>query len=499
MNAGGAVPFGWRGDPAAREIVALPIEVARSHSLVLGKSGAGKTYFVTSVFQSLLRRRNAPCCVLVDLKGEAATLGRNLTLLNDLEPRVRPEEVCVIAPWDGAYGVPLNVLAPVPGMDRAIQAAMVAELVAAFSDDLSVRMTTCLRPLLLAVMEQGPPGSLLDVRDALVGEALAKRLAAHVADPDVRQFLERTLWSPQLAKTRESLRYRLDELLALPNLRAMLCSAKGSIDPAALLSSRLAIVDLSSSQVGLGRASVFVGRWVFTLLAAAIFRRDPSGTEHPAWVFVDEWQLLARHLAESFADILSLARSRNVGLCLANQYAGQISAASPALWEGVQVNLAWRALFHPDPAALRDIAAYLPHTGAVVDPKRPDRLLDAHAEREAIARILTTQPPRRAVLVNEKSSDSIALLSTFTLPVARARATWEALSPEEKARWARGKYGVPFAELAPKRLALPEVEAGAAPESEPGGSPVPRAGKTRFPRGRSGGLVLGPTDGRKAP
>lgn len=300
-----------------------------------------------------------------------------------------------------------------------------------------------------------------------------------------------------MARTRESLRYRLDELIALPNVRAMLCSAKGSIDPSVLLSSRLTIVNLASTKIGLGKPSIFVGSWIFALLASAIFRRDPGGREHPSWVFVDEWQLLARHLADSFGDILSLARSRNVGLCLANQYPAQIRAASPALWEGVNANVAWRALFHPDRAALQDVSAYIPATGRIIDPARPDRLLDPSAERAAVERVLTTLPARRAVLVNERDTAPLELLTTLTLPVARARDAWQRLPASTRARWQRGRHGVPIADLAPVRLALGE-HARPAPNDEaaPGShrasrEVVPRENRTRFPKRPTAKLMLG--------
>ncbi|MFZ5477499.1 MAG: hypothetical protein ACOZNI_12055, partial [Myxococcota bacterium] len=398
-----------------------------------------------------------------------------------------PEDVCVIAPWQGDYGVPLNVMAPVPGLEPAVQASLLADMVADFTDDFSVRMATVFRPLCLALFdlaEQGELGSLLDILALLTDVSLAARLAARVRDPEVRQFLLRTLWTPALARTRESLRYRISELVALPNMRALLCSARGSIDASALLNSRLTLVDLSAPRMGMAGPSLFVGRYVFLLLASAIYRQSPHGDDHPSWVFVDEWQLLARHLAQSFGDLLSLARSRNVALVLANQHPGQVREASHVLWESVQENMAWRALFHPGREALREIEAYIPVTGRVIDPKNPSRLLSPQAERAAIEGVLSRLPPRRAVIVNERGTDPLSVVTTMTLPVARARAAWAALPEAEKVRWRRGRYGVPLHELGPRPLDPPPLPTEAE-NSVP--TQVPRFGKTRFP-GRAGGL-----------
>ncbi|MDP2314914.1 MAG: hypothetical protein Q8P41_18585 [Pseudomonadota bacterium] len=470
-------------------VVAVPQAQALRHTLCMGKSGSGKTYWLLGVLAQLLAQPGVSCAV-VDLKGETVLSLLWLLQLLERAPRLRPEDVCVIAPWSG-YGVPLNPLAPNPGLDPATQAAVVVSLLDDLSDGgLGPRMTNIARWLVRAVMELG--GSFLDVHALLVDETLAPRVARQVRDPELQTYLAHTFPKEPLS-SRESIRARIENLLALPAARAMLC-AKGSIDGSVLLESPLTLVHLGAGKMGAQRVARFIGSWIFTLITTAIFSRDQGARLPAAYVVIDEWAQLAKVAAEDIEDILSRSRSVGVSLTLANQYPAQIRSVSQALWEGVQANVALEVLFRPDAESLRHVDAALPVTGRMVDPQRPDRLLSEADEKRLLMRQLGNLKPRQAIFVNHLAGTPAELISTFTVPIARARAAWDALTDAERDTWWRGRYGVPLVELVPARMRFdaaeqvgthaaepPSATTGAHSDDEPV-SPRPRSSGARRPR-----------------
>lgn len=481
------VRIGWAlGEEGGRD-VRVPQDQAFRHTLCMGKSGSGKTYWILAMLAQILARPGN-CVTCIDPKGE--TVLSLLWLLQCLErtPRMHPRDVCVIAPWSG-YGVPLNPLAPTPGLEPATQAAVVVSLLDDLSDGgLGPRMTNIARWLVRGVMELG--GSLLDVHALLVDEDLAPRVALRMRDPELRTYLAHT-FPKEPSASRESIRARIENLLALPAARAMLC-AEGSIEGSVLLESPLTLVNLGAGRMGAQRVARFMGSWIFTLITTAIFSRDQGRKLLPAYVVIDEWAQLAKVAAEDIEDVLSRSRSVGVSLTLANQYPGQVRAVSQALWEGVQANVALEVLFRPDAESVRHVDAALPVTGRMVDPQRPDRLLSESDEKRLLLRQLGNLQPRQALFVNHLAGTPAELVSTFTVPIARAKAAWDALTAAERDAWWRGRYGVPLADLIPARIRVDaqkgadprddgpaSASPGAPPEDEP--SPRPRT-PARRPR-----------------
>lgn len=418
------------------------------HTLILGKSGSGKTMQAIAMALQILALSCANITVL-DLKGETCDVIRQLLL--ELDRRsVLPRDILAFSFSRGAF-LPLDPLVPIHGMEPAVQASIVVDLLSGLSDGFGPRMVNIARSLVAAVM--AARGSLLDVRALLVDERVAPWLATRVADPELRQYLS-LVFPNEPAASKDSLRARLDNLLALPAVRAMLCCGR-STPAAAFLSSPLALIDLGGAGMGSKAIATFIGSWIFTLLASAIYGRDSRTKPRHSWVLIDEWQRLAAHMADEIEDILATARSNRVSLTLCNQYAGQISAVSPALWEGVRTNVALEILFRPEPADLQHLGHVLPVTGRMVDPARPDRLLSAADEQRRLIRDLSNLRPREALVVSHLSGEPACVVQTPTLPLAAAQSAWNALSCDEQARWTFGASATPADTLIPRRLPVP--------------------------------------------
>lgn len=370
-NSNTTLPVGWSTRHGRRVLHRLPLSTLSKHMLVNGCTGWGKSGFLLSLLLQLLRS-HATGVVLIDMKGGTA---EELRLFLSSITKRAPHQLLVIAPFKGQL-VPLNPLAPVPGLDRRVQANIVAGLFETLVEGIGQRMRGILTNLVRVVMALR--GSLLDVLRLLTDEAFRLKVAEQLEDEELRHYLT-VVFADEPKSSKDSLRARLDWLLLLPEVRAML-TAKGCLSGSDIIEAPLAIIDLSGAPLGFAAAARFVGSWIFQVVCAGIFQR--SANSHQVAVCVDEWQELVKVGHEDMERILSLARFKQCHLMLANQTLAQISSVSAALTASVLENTALRVAFRPDSGSIRDLIPLLPITGRAVDPIRPDQYLTQAEERE---------------------------------------------------------------------------------------------------------------------
>lgn len=466
------LPVGWGGAAGATPI-ALPLTTIHRHALVTGTTGYGKSGLLLSIILGLLARRAGTGCVVVDPKGETAESLREvfLPVLAERFPGLTPGRVVTVAPFS-SYGVPLNACAPITGLPIEVQAHHVCTLVAGLVDGFGPRMSSLLGWVLRGVIEAR--GNLLDVRRVVTEDAVGVALAARVRDEEVRDYLVRILPTESRA-TKDAIRARIEHLLLLPYLKAML-SADGSISGSDLIEAPVSIVDTSGSPLGMESTAQFVGGWIFTLLASAALTRPLTPTTHPVLLVIDEWHRVATTASNDLERLLSQVRHKKVGLWLANQTLGQVEGLSSSLFQSLLTNISIQALFRPKPEDMRDLDDLLPVTGRKVDPDMPDRLLGRDEEKRRYKAMLAKLPPRQALLV-DRVAGTAQVITTLGLPFEEAGRRARALPEAELTAWRRGRFGVPMAELLrqarPTLLGAPParaegVERGEVPRREAG-------------------------------
>ena len=440
---------------AAETSLCLPLDTIGRHALVTGSTGSGKSAFFLSVMLGVLTRQPHVGVVLVDLKGETAQLLRDrfLPVLAQQFQHIRPERLVAIEPF-GPYGVGLNPLRPMPGLSREVQANIVCHLVASLLDDgLGPRMVGILSWLLRAAMEVN--GGLHDVLRMLTDERYIAAVAERVQDEEVRGYLRRT-FSAEPKASKESLRARLEWLLLLPQVRAMLC-ASDCVRARDLIESPIVIVDLGGAPQGMAALPQFIGGFIMQLITAAVFARPVTDSTHPVLLFVDEWQALVRSSVADFERLLSQARRWKVGVWLANQTMGQIEEVSHGLSRSLLVNTALRILFQPEVQDLKAVLPLIPISGRCVNPELPDRLLSKQEEKQRLEEQLTQLPFRRAVLA-DKTIGRADVIRTLSVPFDQTRQRAEALPQDYRERFRRGRFGQPIERLSATELAVPMTQ-----------------------------------------
>lgn len=436
-------PVGWAVTSGEERLLTLPLSTVLRNTLVTGCTGWGKSGALLSVILTALTKFRPVGVVLVDCKGEtAAEFTENfLPALAEAYPHLDPGKVAMVKPFGRGYGISLNPLAPIAGLDAPVQAHIVATLIADLADggNLGPRM----KALLSSLCQVGIVGrlTLLDLLGMLREPAKVSAVAARLADEELRNYLTMVFPSePQASK--DALRARLEWLLLLPEIRAMLC-APTAVSGSDLLEAPLTVVDLGGDvPLGFLPLSTFVGSYLTTILTTAVFcRKTPA---HPVMFVIDEWQVVIGKSAAELERMLSQCRFRQTSLILANQTLGQVTDAS--LLRSLVTNISVHWAFRPGERDIDHLVQLLPVTGRCIDPEHPDQFLSKEAERRRIMERLAKLQPRHALLADLVGGRA-EIIRTLAVPYGEAKRRAAAVPESLRDACRRGRFGVPFNEL----------------------------------------------------
>lgn len=435
-------PVGWAVTSGEERLLTLPLSTVLRNTLVTGCTGWGKSGALLSVILTALTKFRPVGVVLVDCKGEtAAEFTENfLPALAEAYPHLDPGKVAMVKPFGRGYGIPLNPLYPIAGLDAPVQAHIVATLIADLAEgNLGPRM----KSLLSSLCQVGIVArlTLLDLLGMLREPAKVSAVAARIADEELRNYLTMVFPSePQASK--DALRARLEWLLLLPEIRAMLC-APTAVSGSDLLEAPLTVVDLGGDvPLGFLPLATFVGSYLTTILTTAVFcRKTPA---HPVMFVIDEWQVVIGKSAAELERMLSQCRFRLVSLTLANQTLGQVTDAS--LLRSLLTNISVHWAFRPGEKDIDHLVQLLPVTGRSIDPEHPDQFLSKDAERRRILERLAKLPPRHALLADLVGGRA-EIIRTLAVPYAEAKRRAAAVPETLRDACRRGRFGVPFNEL----------------------------------------------------
>lgn len=435
-------PVGWAVTSGEEQLLTLPLSTVLRNTLVTGCTGWGKSGALLSLILTALTKFRPVGVVLVDCKGETAAefTEHFLPALAAEYPHLDPGRVAIVKPFGRGYGIPLNPLYPILGLDAPVQSHIVASLIADLADgNLGPRMKSMLSSLCQVGIVSKL--TLLDILRLLREPGTAPAVAGRIPDEELRNYLTVVFPSePQASK--DALRARLEWLLLLPEMRAML-TAPTAVSGSDLLEAPLTVVDLGGDvPLGFLPLATFVGSYLTTILTTAVFSRKTPA--HPVMFIIDEWQVVIGKSAAELERMLSQARFRQVNLILANQTLGQITDTS--LLRSLVTNISVHWAFRPGERDIEHVVPLLPVTGRCIDPERPDQFLSKEAERRRLLERLAKLPPRHALL-SDLVGGRAEIVRTLSVPYAEAERRAAAVAPSLRDACRRGRFGVPFKEL----------------------------------------------------
>ncbi|HXQ26821.1 MAG TPA: hypothetical protein VN822_10470 [Candidatus Acidoferrales bacterium] len=369
--AGTSAPTLVMGNTEADEAVRMPInDFLRSHALVSGASGSGKTTFVLDKQKALLDGAAGfgildPKADLVNgclylIGGRLADLER--TKVRDLRRRI------VFLDFSSRDPIsPYNIFARWPGADPDFFAGSRTDLLLELlpgADGVSLGASALLRRAILLLSEFNLPITWLD--NLLRDEHLRARLVGRSKNAGVAAYF--TQHFPNLPRqTVAALSRRMEALFSSETVRLVLAGTSAPDFRALQDQGKIVIVNCFGRDINRSVRQLLQAL-VLSDVAHATFARRNHGT--PFLWMADEAQNLfgTQHLRDHMMDLLTMARSFGTHLMLISQ--NMTTALQDARTLSVlHTNIRWAFAMRGEPADCAFLRSALPVTGRRPKPR----------------------------------------------------------------------------------------------------------------------------------
>jgi hypothetical protein len=250
--------------------------------------------------------------------------------LLQLIPPERAEDVIYFNPSDTDRPMGLNLLEAKTEDQKHFAATSVINMMYKLFDPYKTgivgpRFEHAVRNAMLTVMsEEG--STFIEVMRALTDAKFVQEILPKVQDPIIRRY-----WTDQIAQTSdfhksEVLDYitsKFGRFVTNKMIRNIIGQSQSSFSFREIMDQgKILFVNLSKGTLGEENSSFLGLILVPRLLMAAMSRADvPKEQRREFYLYVDEFQNFA---TPDFAVILSEARKYSLGLCVANQFIGQV-------------------------------------------------------------------------------------------------------------------------------------------------------------------------------
>ena len=293
-----------------------------THGYLLGPTGTGKT---TAIMNWALQDINQGLGVLI--------MEPHGDLTKDVLARLpveREADVVILNPADSTRIFGLNIMEPMPGVDRQLIAAQlmsVFQRVIGANWEGAVRMQRIIRNGVLALLEGEECPTLVHLYYFFSDEDYRDQVLANVEDPIVKSF-----WLKSFASWGDSEQTgamgppltRVERFLSNRIVRRIISQSRSTVDFRQLMDEgRIVLVsNFSGGAVGAENAELLGAIVVAKTWMAASSRGDMAEAERPPFFcYIDEFQ---NYVTPDIATVLAEARKFGLGYVMANQYFEQL-------------------------------------------------------------------------------------------------------------------------------------------------------------------------------
>ncbi|OGM19895.1 hypothetical protein A2686_01445 [Candidatus Woesebacteria bacterium RIFCSPHIGHO2_01_FULL_38_10] len=292
------------------------------HVYIIGKTGTGKSELLIDLIMQDIKAGKGLC--FMDPHGDAIE-----DLLKMIPPE-RAEDVIYFNPADAERPMGLNLLEAKTEDQKHFMATAVINMFYKLFDPYKTgivgpRFEHAVRNAMLTAMyEEG--ATFVEVMRILTDSKYVQELLPKVQDPIIRRY-----WTDQIAQTNdfhksEVLDYitsKFGRFVTNRMIRNIIGQSQSSFSFREVMDSgKILFVNLSKGNLGEENSSFLGLILVPRILMAAMSRADVSKeARRDFFLYVDEFQNFA---TPDFAVILSEARKYRLGLCVANQFIGQV-------------------------------------------------------------------------------------------------------------------------------------------------------------------------------
>jgi hypothetical protein len=302
--------------------VYLSNEDRMRHVYIIGKTGTGKSEMLKDLVLQDIREGKGLC--FMDPHGDA------VEDILKLIPPERAEDVIYFNPSDVERPIGMNLLEARTEDEKHFAATSIINLMYKLFDPYKTgivgpRFEHGVRNAMLTVMaEQG--NTFVELMRAMTDSRYVQELLPKVTDPIVRRY-----WTDQIAQTSdfhksEVLDYTVSKFgrfVTNKLIRNIIGQSQSSFDFRRVMDEgKILLINLAKGSLGEENSNFLGLLLVPRILMAAMSRSNvPMEARRDFYFYVDEFQNFA---TPDFATILSEARKYRLGLCVANQFIGQV-------------------------------------------------------------------------------------------------------------------------------------------------------------------------------
>ncbi|MBI2066197.1 type IV secretion system DNA-binding domain-containing protein [Candidatus Woesebacteria bacterium] len=292
------------------------------HIYIIGKTGTGKSELLKEMILQDIKAGKGIC--FMDPHGQA------IEDLLKLIPPERAEDVIYFDPGDTERPMGLNLLEAATEDEKHFAATSVINMMYKLFDPYKTgivgpRFEHAVRNAMLTAMSE-PGNTFVEVMRILTDASFVQELLPKVTDPIVRRY-----WTDQIAQTAdfhksEVLDYivsKFGRFVTNKLIRDIIGQSQSSFDLRKVMDEgKILFINLAKGRLGEENSNFLGLVLVPRILMAAMSRQDvPEEKRKDFYLYVDEFQNFA---TPDFAVILSEARKYRLGLCVANQFIGQV-------------------------------------------------------------------------------------------------------------------------------------------------------------------------------
>lgn len=291
------------------------------HHYIIGKSGSGKSAFISFMARQDIKNGDGVC--VVDPHGD---------LIEDILhyiPKERAKDVIVFNPSDQERPMGLNMLEVKTPEEQDLASSQATEIfIKLFGDEIfGPRIQHYFRNACLTLMEDEEEGAtLIDVPRIFVDDDFMKYKVAKVRNPVVRSFWEHEYAHTGERERQEMIPYfssKFGPFITNSIMRNTIGQTKSAFNFREIMDNqKILLINLSKGKIGDLNTQLLGLIVVARIQMAAMSRADtPEDQRKDFFLYVDEFQNFA---TDSFCSILSEARKYRLALIMAHQYIKQL-------------------------------------------------------------------------------------------------------------------------------------------------------------------------------
>ena len=288
------------------------------HVYIVGKTGTGKSTFISNMIISDMQAGNGVC--VLDPHGELVD-----TIVESI-PSHRINDVILFDISDTEYPIGFNLLqADNEDEKNRIASGVVSTFQKLFDNSRGPRLEYILRNVVLSIIDY-PNATLMHILRMLTDKEFREEVISHVKDPVILKF-----WNNEFNKRQDRQREeavgpitnKVGQFLSSRLVRNVFGQPRTRLSfRKAMDEGKIVLVNLSKGKIGEDNANMIGSLLVTKLQIDAMARADVAAhLRRPFYLYIDEFQNFA---TKSFATILSEARKYKLSLVVANQYTSQL-------------------------------------------------------------------------------------------------------------------------------------------------------------------------------